>query len=183
MATEHDRMRQHLLVFDDPDKTLSAVKALRRAGYEVADVYTPFAVHGMCEALGLPETRLPYATFAGGTIGLGLGLALQIWTHTVDWPLDIGGKSNLAMPALVPVIFELVVLLAAFATVGALLVRGRLRPSLGRGMPARQPLAAVTDDRFVVAVLERDASFSSEAFARVCNRLRPAEILRSRRPS
>ena len=35
--------RIHAVVFDDPDKTLLAVRGLRSAGYTVEDVHTPLA--------------------------------------------------------------------------------------------------------------------------------------------
>lgn len=152
------RMRVHTLVFDDPERALAAVKALRAEGFEVDDVHTPYAVHGMAEALGLPESRLGLATLAGGLAGCGIAFGFQIWTHAIDWPLFIGGKSPLALPAQVPVSFELTILFAAFATVGALLVRRRLFPRLATAPPG-QPCPAVTDDRFVILVVERDGGF------------------------
>lgn len=181
MTTDHDRMRQHWLVFDDPENCLSAVRVLRAQGYRIADVHSPFPVHGIEEALGWRETRLPWATFIGGSIGLAIAAALQLWVHMVDWPLNIGGKSLAAIPALVPVAFELIVLVAAFATVGALLFRGRLFPTTKGERPAAQPIDTVTDDAFVIRVVQGDASFSEPDFERVCRRLRPNEVLLDRR--
>lgn len=181
MTTDHDRMRQHWLVFDDPEICLSAVRVLRSEGYRIADVHSPFPVHGIEEALGWRETRLPYATFVGGAIGLTIAAVIQLWTHVIDWPLNIGGKSLLALPALVPVAFELIVLLAAFATVGALLFKGRLMPSLADARPSSQPLDDVSDGAFVVRVVQGDASFSETEFDHVCERLRPKKVLRDRR--
>ena len=181
MAIDHDRMRQHWLVFDDPERCLSAVRVLRAEGYRIADVHSPFPLHGIAEALGWRETRLPWATFVGGALGLGLAAAIQLWTHVLDWPLNIGGKSNHALPALVPVAFELIVLLAAFATVGALLFKGRLFPTTKGSRPAAQPIDDVSDNAFVVRVVEGDASFSESEFERVCRRLRPKKVMRNRR--
>lgn len=164
-----DRYRLHALVLGDPEQTVHAVKRLKDEGYTVADVHSPFPVHGLAEAMGLPPTRIGYATLAGGAFGALFGLGFQAWTSVVDWPLNIGGKSYLALPALVPVTFELGVLLAAFATVLALLVWSRLRP---RGStPATQPHAGASDDRFVILVREGDASFDPDAFRDMVSRL------------
>ncbi|MCK6590626.1 MAG: DUF3341 domain-containing protein [Polyangiaceae bacterium] len=166
--------RTHVLLFDDPGRTLHAVKKLRAAGFDVEEVYSPFPVHGIDEALGLAETRLPYATLAGGALGLALAVAFQVWVHTKSWPLNIGGKSNLALPGLIPVIFEVTVLLAAIATVGTLLARNRLiRP--GEVAPDRAPHPRVTDDRFAVLVPETSGSFSMARFNALCEELRPVE--------
>lgn len=158
------RLRVHRLVFDDPERTLAAVGALRADGFEVDDVHTPYAVHGMDEALGLRESRLGLATLVGGLAGCAIAFGFQIWTHAIDWPLVIGGKSPLALPAQVPVSFELTILFAAFATVGALLVRRRLFPRLAVAPPG-QPGPAVTDDRFVILVVERDGGFRPSRLA------------------
>jgi hypothetical protein len=170
-----DRYRVHALVLGDPDRTVDAVRQLVRKGYTVADVHTPFPVHGITEAMGLAPTRISYATLAGAGAGVALALGFQAWSSVVDWPLNIGGKSYLALPALVPVTFELGVLLAAFATVGALVAWSRLRPR-GR-TPESQPHAAASDDRFVVLVRETDAGFDPEAFRRTAGDLGVDELI------
>lgn len=181
MTTEHDRMRQHWLVFDDPEVCLAAVRTLRGEGYRIEDVHSPFPLHGIEQALGWRETRLPWATFVGGAIGLALAGLMQLWIHMVDWPLNIGGKSLHAIPALVPVAFELIVLFAAFATVGALLFKGGLRPTTKGERPATQPLDGVSDSTFVVRVVEGDGTFSRSDFDLICERLGPNKVLHDRR--
>lgn len=174
---EAERGRLHALIFADPEKTLAAVHHLKREGFEVRDVYSPFPIHGMEDALGLPETRLAYATLIGGLVG-GLGkLAFQTWVHVVDWPYNIGGKPDLAFPALVPVTFELAVLFAAFATIGRLFVGRRLWPRWRSERAEDQPHPRVTDDRFAVMVLERDGSFAPGHFRSLCLALGPEELI------
>lgn len=170
-----ERYRLHALVLDDPDRAVDAVTALKREGYAIADVHTPFPVHGIAEAMGLEPTRISYATLAGATFGVLIGLGFQAWSSVVDWPLNIGGKSYLALPALVPVTFELGVLLAAFATVTALLIWSRLRP---RGTtPSTQPHVRASDDRFVILVREDDAGFDPEAFRSTARGLGVEELI------
>ena len=176
-ASESPRRRIHTLAFEQPGITLQAVRRLREEGFEVHDVFSPFPLHGMDEALGLPETRLGLATLVGGLFGAAVAFGFQVWTHAIDWPLVIGGKSPLALPAQVPVSFELTILCAAFATAGGLLVRRRLFPRLSAGGPPAQPDRRVTDDRFVVVVVERNASFSSARFCELGRALGSVEIV------
>lgn len=165
----------HGVVFDDPEKTLVAVRALRARGYVLDDVHTPFPVHGMPRALGLKETRLAYGSLVGGGIGLSLAVWFQVWSHAVSWPLVVGGKSMSAVPAIIPVSFEATVLLAGIATVGTLLTACKLFPR--SGIPRSLPHARVTSDRFVVLVAEEDGSFVQEDFGALCAELGAEEVL------
>ena len=175
-ATAEREARTHALVFDDPERALEAAKLLRKDGFEVGDVYTPFPVPGMSEALGMRPSRLGFAALVGGIMGLSAGLALQLYTHAYSWPLIIGGKDNIAAPVLVPVAFELTILFAAFGTVIGLLYRSRLFP----GRRPRGPVLwekRVTDDLFVVVVLEGDGGFAPERFAELCAELGPKRVV------
>lgn len=138
-----------------------AVADLRGQGHDVLDVLAPYAVHGLPELLERPPSRLPWVCLVAGVVGLVGGLAGQIWTSAVDWPVDVGGKPLSSIPAFVPVAFELAVLLGGLSTVAAFLLRertGRLR------LPARL-LAGATDDRFVVLAAARGAGYDPEALA------------------
>lgn len=146
--------------FGDEGAVLAATKAARAAGLEIVDVYTPYAVHGLDEAMGLAPSRLTYVCFAAGATGAGLALAFQIWVSTVSWPLNVGGKPFLSLPAFIPVTFELTVLAAALVSAAAFLARSRLFP----GKKARV-LPRVTDDRFAL-VLEADAARATELLTR-----------------
>src|SRR3990172_1262170 len=135
-----ERRRVHALVFDDPTRTLAAVKRLRAEGFDVGDVHSPFPVHGMEEALGMRPTRLAWATLIGGLAGGSLKLLFQSWVHIVDWPMNIGGKPDFSLPAL-------------------------------------QPHPGVTDDRFVVLVMEHDGAFSPARFRSVSSMLGAQEVV------
>ncbi len=165
------------MVFDDPDLAVAAVTALGQEGYQIDDVYTPFPVHGMQEAMHLPPTRLPWATLAGGLTGVITALVLQIYTHAISWPLDIGGKTYVALPALIPVSFELIVLFSGLATGLTLLILGKLYPRLNPITPPEQVLAQATDDRYVVVVRGDSPVFSRERFETLGAELQAEKVL------
>lgn len=103
--------------FDDEAVLFPAVKKFRLAGYKIHDVYTPFPVHGLDHALGLRETSLHTAGFIYGITGTTTALSCITWIFTKDWPLNIGGKPHFALPAWIPIIFELTVLFSAVGMV------------------------------------------------------------------
>jgi molybdopterin-containing oxidoreductase family membrane subunit len=142
-----------------------AVRELQRAGFEVADVHAPYAVHGLEKAAGIPPSRLGWACAIGAFAGAGLIMLFQWWTSAVDWAVDIGGKPVSSIPAFVPVTFEVAVLFGALATVAAFFIRSRLWP----GKKGRTP-AGATDGTFVVVVRASDAAFDPDAARRIADR-------------
>ncbi len=172
----HPPNRLHAVVFDDPEKTLAAVKRLTSEGFHIDDVHSPFPLHGIEKLLNWRETRMPWGTFLGGCAGLILGALVQVWTHAIDWPLNIGGKTNYAWPALIPVGFELTVLLAAFATGGVLIVRLKLYPRLSTALPRAQPNARTLDDAFTILVCEGDGDYDPDHFRDLMTELEPLEV-------
>jgi len=135
-------------VYDDEDVLLKAVGTVRGAGVKIHEVYTPFPVHGLDDELGYKRSRLPIAAFMFGALGLGLALTMQIWMMGVDWPMIIGGKDFVPLPAFVPVSFEMTVLLAAFGMVGTFLVASDLKPWKDPKMLDLR----ITDDKHVMAI-------------------------------
>lgn len=123
-------MRRSFLVatFTDADSLLRAVRLVRRETFRLYDVFAPYPVHGLDEAMGIKRTRLPYVTLLAGLTGLASALFLQFYANVLDWPLDVGGKPDNSTLAFIPISFELTVLFAGLVTVGAFFLRARLYP-------------------------------------------------------
>lgn len=135
-------------VFRREADVMAATTATRSAGYAIHDVFTPYAVHGLDEAMGLRRSRLTWVCLAFAIFGLVAATAGQFWTSAVDWPLNVGGKPQNSLPAFLPIMFELTVLFGGLGVVFTLFVRTKLHP----GKRAWLAHAKVTDDRFVLAV-------------------------------
>ncbi|MEA2600335.1 MAG: hypothetical protein QOF89_1327 [Acidobacteriota bacterium] len=134
--------------FTGETELLAAVRAARAGGFRIHDVFTPYAVHGLDEALEAPRSRLPWATLAGGLAGLAAAVGLQVWAAVVDWPLDVGGKPANSALAFLPISFELTILLGGLATAAAFFWRS----GLGRRLDPRLMAPDVTDDTLVLAL-------------------------------
>lgn len=85
-------------VFNDEDLLLNAVKTVRKSGVTIYEVFTPFPVHGLDDALGYKRSRLPIAAFMFGLLGTSLALIMQIGMMGIDWPMIIGGKDYIPFP-------------------------------------------------------------------------------------
>lgn len=115
--------------FDTPTELVDAARQVRDAGYKKTDAFSPFPIHDIDEALGIKRSILPFMVLAGGFAGLIGGLALQIWVHAIEYPLNIGGRPYISLPAFVPPAYELTILLAAFTAVfGMLFLNGLPQP-------------------------------------------------------
>ncbi len=150
-------------VFADEHDILAATEATRRAGYKIHDVYTPYAVHGLDEAMGLRRSRLTYVCFGFAFVGFLVALVAQYWVGAIDWPLNVGGKPFNSLPAYLPVLFELTVLFGGLGVVFTMLVRSKLYP----GRQAYVPVEGATDDRFVLVVEEDSAAFDEGVLSRL----------------
>lgn len=135
-------------VFDDEDVLLHAVEKVRGKGVKIHEVYSPFPVHGLDEALGYKKTRLPIAAFLFGMTGTSLALIMQIWMLGFDWPMIIGGKNFASLPPFVPVTFELTVLLSALGMVATFMIVSDMKPYR---WPQQFDLRS-TDDKHIMAI-------------------------------
>ncbi len=155
--------RRFVGVFEREKDTLDAIRVSRARGFRVLDVYAPYAVHGIDDAMGLGPSRIPWIVFALGLAGAALKVWFEFWTTAVDWPVNVGGKPYNSLPAFVPVTFEVMVLFAALAAVIAFFTVSRMYP----GKKPVSPIPAVTDSQFAVVLEETDSSFDVDEVTRL----------------
>lgn len=136
-------------IFEEEPTLLKAITQLRSEGLHIYEVYSPYPVHGIDQALGYKRSRLPIAAFLFGLMGTILALVMQIGMMTIDWPMNIGGKDFLPLPAFIPVTFELTILFAAFGMVAVFFVVTDLKPW---GRPKLFD-ARCTNDKHVMVLL------------------------------
>lgn len=143
--------------FEDEKDLKSAIKKLQEKSIRIADVFTPFPVHGLEHLLKYRRSHIPKVGFWAGAIGAASGLGFQTWINTIDYPIVFGGKPYLSLPSFIPVTFELTVLFSAFAMVFAFLFRS----NLGAGAKNKIYDPNITDDRFLI-MLEPEAEGDSQ---------------------
>jgi hypothetical protein len=160
-------------VFEDEDVLLGAVRKVRSSGVKIHEVYSPFPVHGLDEALGYKKTRLPIAAFMFGITGTGLALLMQIWMLGYDWPMIIGGKNFASLPPFIPVTFELTVLLSALGMVATFMIVSDMKPySWPRTFDIRS-----TDDKHVMAVdVDLNGAKSKDEITRILKDAGASEV-------
>lgn len=147
--------------FDSASKLMEAVPKVRDAGFKHWDVHTPFPVHGMDDAMGIRGTQLPFIVLIGGITGLFLATLMQWWMNAVDYPFVISGKPLFGLPANVPIMFEITVLLSAFAAFFGMWGLNGM-PRLYHPLFTSERFRRATQDRFFIVVERRDPKFQLE---------------------
>jgi len=163
--------RAVLALYDDPDRLLTAAALAKEHGFQGVDAYTPYAIHGLSEALGIRKSWIPYVTLVMGLTGAALGLTFEIWTSAIDWPINVGGKPFVSLPAFIPVTFESGVLLGGTMTLAALLLACGL-PNL-KG-PILDP--NLTNDRFGLFVPEYGPDWNEDRILGILRKTGPVEL-------
>jgi hypothetical protein len=139
-------------MYDDDDVLKDGAKKLVSKGVKIAEVFSPFPIHGIDPIIGIKNTRLGILAFIYGLTGTTLATLGMRYFMIVDWPMNIGGKPSFSylenMSSFVPITFEFTVLCAAHGMAITYLLRNKTLP----GMPAQNPDPRTTDDRFVMEI-------------------------------
>lgn len=144
--------------FDTPADLYHACEALRDAGVKQLDAHTPFPVHGLEKAMGLPASKLPWLVLGAGLTGLASAFLMQWWMGGIDYPINISGKPPFAAASSVPVGFELTVLFSAFGTFFGMWAMNGL-PRFHHPVMEHPSFGAATDDKFFVSVEAADPKY------------------------
>jgi hypothetical protein len=147
--------------FDTPEELVEAGKRIYGMGYRKLDAMTPFPVHGIDDAIGIPRSHLGWIVICVGLMGSATALLLMWWCGTINYPLVIGGKPLFDFSFAIPITFELTVLFSAFASLlGMLAINGLPRlyhPSMNYRNAHR-----ATDDKFLLVIEASDPKFEAE---------------------
>jgi hypothetical protein len=150
-----------LAEFESAHDVLHAAEKVRDAGYARWDTHTPFPVHGMDRAMGLKDSKVGWIVIAFALVGLSGAFTMMHWMNGIDYPLIVGDKPGGApesLPSMVPILFELSILLSAFGAVLGMLHLNRL-PRHHHPVFASERFRRSSDDRFFISIEADDPKF------------------------
>ena len=163
-----------LASFDYLDSAVEAIEALRKAGFKKKSIqaYAPVPEHDLEHAMGYGQSPVRVFALVGALTGTATGFALSIFT-SMSWPMVVGGKPIVSIPAFVVIAFELTILFGALATVIGLFINARL--------PHRQRIVVYNPefsaDRFGIFVpVEDDKVEEAEEVRGILQECHPIEI-------
>ena len=138
-----------------------AAKRVRDAGFRRWDVFSPFPIHGMDEAMGLGKSWLSGWVLFGGISGFLTAVIVEFGPSSFLYPLIVHGKPTnfFTVPAFFPIMFELTILFSSFAAFFAWQGMNRL-PRWNHPMFNWDRFSRVTNDGFFLAIEARDPRFT-----------------------
>jgi hypothetical protein len=145
--------------FETPADTLHAAEKVRDNGYRHWDVFTPFPVHGMDDAMGLKNSIVGWFSFIGGCTGYTTGMLMIWFMNAHDYRIVIGGKPMFSPFYSFPPSYELTILFGAFGSLLGMLFLNRL-PRLHHPLLKNRRFALATHDRFFVVIESSDPKYS-----------------------
>jgi len=118
-----------LAEFDSATALLNAAHRVRGAGFTKTDAFSPFPIHGLAEALGFHEHKIPKLVLLGGIAGALAGYGLEYWTQVIDFRMNVGGRPFFSWVSFIPPAFETTILFAAFtAGISIIVLNGLPQP-------------------------------------------------------
>ena len=138
----------HLIgVFDDESGLVKAVEEIRGKDLKIEEVFTPYPIHEVIQAMG-KKSRLQIFAYFYGLFGALAVLAFLYWTSVIDWPINYGGKPFNSFPSFIIITIILTIFIVTISSLATFSGRAKLWP--GKQHKSYDPRA--TDDKFVIVV-------------------------------
>jgi hypothetical protein len=148
--------------FAGPAEVYHAAEKIRDQGFKWWDCYTPYFVHGLDRAMGQRKSFVPFFTLLGGLSGLVGGFLLVIITSVWVYPMNTQGKPYFALPAFVPILDLLMIILSAIMSIVGMTTLSLL-PRLHHPLWEWDAFERATNDKFFVVIEANDPKFSEKA--------------------
>lgn len=159
-----DRVYGVIGEFSDPDSLVTAGRKVREMGYTRIDAMSPFPVHGIDDAIGVPPSKLGWLVICCAIAGALTALGLIYYVGAINYPLVIGGKPFFDITFSVPVTFELTILFSAFGSfLGMFAINGL--PRLYHPSMCYKNSHRASDDKFLLVIEADDPKFAPQKSA------------------
>lgn len=146
-------------LFNTPDEIIKAAKETSST-YKKFDVNTPYPVHGMDDAMKLKPSKLGFITLGFGLTGAAFALLFMYWSMSINYPMIIGGKPFFALPAFIPITFELTVLFATLATIIGMLTFFFNFPFNKHPLHDTEYMKSTSNDKYGICIESEDEKFN-----------------------
>lgn len=165
-----------IALFETTPEVFHAAEKVRDAGFKKWDVISPFPIHGIVDAMGLPRSKVPVYAFVGGMIGFVTGMLMVWYMNAEDYPLIVHGMPYFTPIFPFPIAYELTILLAAFGTFFGQFITNLLPQHYHPSMNYKK-FARLTDDMFAIVIEREDERFDEEKTRTMLEELGAKEVV------
>lgn len=148
--------------FSNSSALRRAAELLRERGYLRIDAYSPYPVPGLEAALGMRRSPLALLVFPIALTGGALAYLIMWFSNAYAYPLNVGGRPPHAIPAFVPITFEMTVLSAGLSALFLVFLLSRL-PRLSHPLFDVEGFERSSIDRHFLAIEGRDPKFEARS--------------------
>ena len=148
-----------LAEYATPADLMHAAEKIRDAGFRRWDVFSPFPIHGMNQAMGLKNSKVGWFGFIGGVAGYTTGMIMIWWMNAYDYPILVGGKPMFSPFYAFPPSYELTILFTAFGSILGMMFLNRL-PKLYNPLFKSERFKRATHDSYFLVVETTDPKYS-----------------------
>src|SRR5258708_37154986 len=106
MGIGDDKVCAAIGQFDTPEELVEAGRKIRGMGYTKLDAMSPFPVHGIDEAIGVPYSNIGWIVVCAAIVGVLTAQWLVYYVGVISYPLVIGGKPLFDFPYSISVTFQ-----------------------------------------------------------------------------
>jgi len=148
-----------LAEYATPADLMHAAEKVRDQGFRRWDVFSPFPIHGMNQAMGLKNSKVGWFGFLGGVTGYTTGMIMIWWMNAHDYAILVGGKPMFSPYYAFPPSYELTILFTAFGSIFGMLVLNRL-PKLYNPLFKSPRFKRATHDGYFLVIETTDPKYS-----------------------
>ncbi len=163
-------------LYDTPDEIISAASEVAKLGFTDFDVYTPYPVHGLDDAMQLKESKLGLVSFTFGLIGTISALSMIGYMSGIDYQNIIGGKPFFNLPASIPITFELTILFCGLMTAFGMLLLFDKLPQISNPLHDTGFMKRVSSDKYGIAIEATDPLFNESQVKDLFGKLNGKDI-------
>jgi hypothetical protein len=163
--------------FSSPDALIAATHKAKEAGYRKMDAYSPFPIEEVIEEIAPGDTGVPRLALIAGLIGAISGFSLQYIGNIIDYPYIIGGRPNdvTNWPSMIPITFEMTILLAAFTSAISMVVLNGL-PQPYHPVFNTPRFERASQDAFFLCIESTDPLFDRGQTSQFLRTLQPLQV-------
>ncbi len=147
--------------FEGPKDLLIAASAVRNKGFLKFDCHTPYPLHGLDDAMGLKRSILGYIVGGGALGGAMIGLLLQWFASSYDYPIVISGKPYFSWQAYMIITFVMMVMGGALSSLLGMFHLNRM-PTYYHPLFNSELFKKATDDGFFISVECKDVLYNEK---------------------